>query len=179
LLHRSCKTCPLSAFIDAYCNNEYSGLGTGTPDEIASAWNEILFEWGGLIKTETSGHIFDLAKRIAELQAHIILVENAVYYLQIEWDDEIAQTLIDEGYNPKDLDRVLSMAKRQVFELNDTQDEYNRLTKTIGGKKMSEDEFNENIQMLIKWRGVTIDPDTTTVKVYANIINSYLKQNKS
>ena len=178
-LHRSCKTLPLTAFIDAYCNQDYKGLGTGTPQEITEAWQEILFDWGSLVHTEMSTHIFELAKKIGELQAHVLLVEHAVRYLQIQWDDEIAQCLIAEGYDPEDLNRVLSMAKRVVFDLNEAQDEYNRLTKTVGGKKMSEDEFQENIQMLIKWRGVTIDPDTTTVKVYANIINMYIKQNKA
>ena len=178
-LHRSCKTLPLTAFIDAYCNQDYSGLGTGTPQEITEAWQEILFDWGSLVHTEMSTHIFELAKRIGVMQAHVLLVENAVKYLNIEWDEDIAGLLIAEGYDPKDLNRTLSMAKRVVFDLNEAQDEYNRLTKTVGGKKMTEDEFQENIQMLIKWRGVTIDPDTTTVKVYANIINMYIKQNKA
>jgi len=175
-LHRSCKTCPLSAFIEAYSNNNYTLLGTGTPEQIAEAWNEILFDWATLIKTEQSQYLFELSQNIGVLEARIIFIENAVMLLRIKWDEDLAEGIRKEGYDPADLDMVISLAKRLVFDINELKDEYTRLTNTTGGKRKSEDEFYEDIAMLSKFQAYNIDPDTTTVKKYASIFNLFLKQ---
>lgn len=178
-LHRSCKTCPLSAFIEAYANQNYELLGTGTPEEISEAWNEILFDWATLIKTENSEYIFELTKRMDALEAQIIFIEKSIAYLQISWDEEMAGMVRECGFNPDNPEMTLSLAKRLVFDLNEMRDEYDRLTNTVKGKKKTEDEFYEDIAMLSKFQGYNIDPDTTTVKKYASVFNLYLKQHNT
>jgi len=178
-LHRSCKTCPLSVFIEAYCNSDYSGLGQGTETELMDAWKEIYFDWATLLKSEQSEYIFDLSKQIGLLELQIVFIENSVHYLQIEYDEDIAGQLRAQGYDPSNLPMIISLAKRLVFDLEELNAEYKRLVNTTSGKPKSEDEWMEDIAMLSKFQQYNIDPETTTVKKYAAIFNLFLKQNKA
>jgi len=178
ILHRSCKTCPLSVFIEAYSNNNLELLGDADPQELQEAWNEILFEWATLLKSEQSEYIFDLSKKISSLHAIIIFIEKACDYLSVQWDEEMAECLRKEGYNPNDIKMTLSLAKRLVFDLDELTAEYSRIVNTTEGKGKSEDEFFEDIAMLSKFVGYRIDTKSTTVKEYASIFNLFLKQSK-
>lgn len=187
--HRSCKTLPLEAFIQAYCNNDLSGLVIEGPADIGlqDAFNEIMFEYSGLIKSDNSDYLFQLQKDIAILQHHIIYVDYSVPFLKLRYDEEIAQEVRSLGYevpaftNPnyeKSLDRILSLAKTKVFEHGNLVDEYNRLNKTVEGKKQSEDEFLRTVIMLAKYQGYQIDRAKTTVYEFAQIFNNYLSEMK-
>ena len=188
--HLSCKTLPLNSFIKAYCNNDYSGLvksGTPSDEGLKAAWNEILFDYSGLIKSEDSDYIFQLAKRIGLLQFHIMYVDYAVLFLETTKDDDIAGELRDMGYNippfedntfSKSLQMVKSLAKAKVFELDTLTDEYNRISQTKGGKQQTEDEYIRTVVMLSKYQGYNLDRNTTTVYDFAQIFNNYLSEMK-
>lgn len=187
-LHRSCKTLFLELFIQAYCNNDLSGLvikGAPDTDQLQDAWNEIMFEYSGLIKTENSDYLFSLQKDIAILQHHIIYVDYAVQLLKLRYDDEIANEVRSLGYpvpaleDPKyqkALDMIISLAKTKVFEHGNLVDEYNRLNKTVEGKKQSEDEFVRTVVMLSKYQGYNIDRQVVTVYDFTQVFNNYLSE---
>ena len=189
IYHRSCKTLPLEAFIQAYCNNDLSGLIIeGEPDNgLQDAFNEIVFEYSGLIKSENSDYLFHLQKDIAILQHHIIYIDYAVSFLQLKYDEEIATEVrsfgyavpqfTDSNYN-ESLDKIKSLAKTKVFEHGNLVDEYNRLNKTVEGKKQSEDEYIRTVIMLAKYQGYQIDRYKTTVYDFAQIFNNYLSEMK-
>lgn len=188
--HRTCKTLPLQAFINASCNNDLSGLlieGEAKQDELLEAWSEIVFDYSGLVRTENSEHLFSLKKQIAIMQHHIIYIDYAVQFLRIKYDQEIADEVRSFGYDvlefenegyQKALNRIESLAKTVVFEHGNLVDEYNRLTNTVEGKKQTEDEFIRTVVMLAKYQGYNIDRLTCTVYEFAQIFNNYLSEMK-
>lgn len=187
IYHHSCKTLCLDPFIQAYCNNDLSGLlisGTQN-EEIHSAWNEILFEWSSLVKSENADALFELQKEIAILEHHIIYIDYAVPFLKLRYDEDIANEVRSLGYDvPQDenyqkaLDLITSLAKRKVFDHGELVDEFNRLNKTTTGKKQSEDEFIKTVLTLAKYQGYPIDRKTTTVFDFAQIFNNYISEMK-
>jgi len=190
LLHRSCKTLFLDPFIQAYSNNDLSGLvieGLPAPDELHDAWNEIMFEYSGLIKGDNSDYLFQLQKEIAVLEHHIIYIDYSVPFLKLRYDEDIAQEVRYLGYTvpgftadnyQKSLNLITELAKRKVFDHGNLVDEYNRLNKTVEGKKQSEGEFIRTIVMLAKYQGYNIDRKITTVYDFAQIFNNYLSEMK-
>lgn len=186
--HRSCKTLPLEAFIQAYCNNDLSGLiitGDAAPDQLKFAWNEILFDYAGLFKTEQSEYLLDMSWEIGRLEHHVMYVQYAVFYLKLRYNDDFANELRGMGYivpqfedksYQKALDMITTLATNKVFELNNLQDEYKRLKKTASGKNQSEDEFVQTVAMLSKYQGYYIDTLITTVYRFVMTFNNYLTE---
>jgi len=189
IYHHSCKTLCLDPFIQAYCNNDLSGLlisGTKN-EEIHSTWNEILFEWSGLVKSENADALFELQKEIAILEHHIIYIDYAVPFLKLRYDEDIANEVRSLGYDVPQfadenyqgaLDLITSLAKRKVFDHGELVDEFNRLNKTTTGKKQSEDEFIKTVLTLAKYQVYPIDRKTTTVFDFAQIFNNYISEMK-
>ena len=190
IYHRSCKTLPLDSFIEVYFNYNFSVLlisGQYDPNEVQHAWNEILFDYGRLIKSETSDYLFQLSKDIALLQWHITYVNCSVVYLEKQYDEDIANELRNLGYvvpqftddnYQQGLDRITTLVKRIVFDHGNLVDEYNRISNIKEGKKQSEEDFISTIMMLSKHQGYNIDRKTTTVFDFTQIFNNYLTEMK-
>jgi hypothetical protein len=152
-------------------------------DEVHNAWNEVLFEWSGLVKSENSEALFELQKEIAILEHHIIYIDYAVPFLKLRYDEEIAKEVRGLGYEvpvfedenyQSALDLINSLAKRKVFDHGELVDEFNRLNKTATGKKQSEDEFVRTIVMLSKFQGYDINTSAITTYKFAQIFNNYI-----
>ena len=171
-------------FKEAYCNQNYNVLGEGTPEQQAEAWQEIMFEYASLIKSESSEYLFNLTKRITLLRADILYIETAVLYLKIEHSPEIVDQLrlygypLIEGYKEKDLDRIISLAKTLVYELKELCAEYDLLQKTTTGKAQSEEDFDATIAVLSKYQGYAIPQRKTSVTEFCAIFNLFLKSTK-
>jgi hypothetical protein len=190
-LHISCKTLCFAAFIDAYCNVDLKGLiisGKPTPEELQKAWNEIVFEYSSLIKTEQSQYLFDLSKEISLLQWHINYVDGAIKLLSIRYEKEVAEELRELGYQVREdigtqeyedaLKRIISLCKTKVFDLDVAVEEYNRLHNTKEGKAQGEDEMFSTLAALSKYQGYNIDKNTTSVYEVTIIFNNYLAESK-
>lgn len=189
LLHRTCKTLSLYAFIEAYCNDDLSFLvikGEPTQAELEESWQEILVEYSGLIKNEQSGYIFDLGKQITLLQLDINYLDRVVHFLHYRYDEEIADQLrcmgfsLDAKYGTEEytneLDMIVSLATTKVFDLGELEEEYKRLNNTATGKKQTEEDLLMTIAALSKYQGYHINKKETTVLEFASIFNLYLKE---
>ncbi|MGN6297925.1 MAG: hypothetical protein ACTHM7_14155 [Ginsengibacter sp.] len=186
--HTSCETLPLNEFIEAFCNDNYSGLvisGKSDPTEIQNAWNEILADYGSLIKSETSEYIFSLSKEIALLKWHITYVNGAVVFLENNYDEEIAQQVRDLGYEvpqftdenyQKALSRITSLVKTKIFEHSNLIDEFDRISNVRSGQKQTKEDFVSLLIILSKHQGYNIDRKTTTVYDFTQIFNNYLTE---
>ena len=195
-LHRTCKTLSITGFKTAYCNNDLRALiisGTPTDNELKDAWDEIVFEYATLFKNEDSQYLFELSQRISLLKIHIAFVDYAVVLLRAKYqseeqtDQDILNELnalgydisFDENYPEeyvKSLNRIVSLCKTNVFDLEEQQKEYDRLNKTTGGKKQSEEDFDANIMMLSKYQHFPIDEDKVSIYKYAIIFNNYMRE---
>ena len=191
-LRRTCSDISIIAFKKAHCKNDLSVLiitGTPTPEDLQDAWNEIIWEYSGLIRTDTTDNLQEISKEIGLLQHHIIYVENALSLLRLRHDlkmpasEEIIKGFISMGYYidyglsyPQQLQSIESQCKTQVFDLISLQDEYNRLQKTMDGKKQTEEEMDKNIVMLSKYMGFRIDQQITMMDEYAQVMNIYIRE---
>lgn len=189
ILHRTCKTLLLYAFIEAYCNDDLTFLViSGQPDdlELQNAWTEIISEYSSLIKNEKSGYLFDLAKQISLLEKNIQQVDKTTHFLHYRYDSEIAEQLRGMGYSIcaeygteeyfAELDLINSLATTMVFDLGELEEEYKRLNNTATGAKQSEEDLHITIAGLSKYQGYRINPKETTVLEFTSIFNLYLKE---
>lgn len=188
-LHRSCESLSIYGFKKCYCCNDLSHLvitGTATPDELSAIWNEILFEYSGLIRSDQSDHLLTLSKDIALLQHHIFFVENAVELLKLKFDQEVVDGLVERGYygeyNFEDkenyhaqLDRCVALCTTNVFELSVLRDEYKRIENTTQGKKQTEEELNESVVAMGKYQGYRINQKEVSIMEFTSMFNLYLK----
>jgi len=186
ILHRSCEEVSVKIFKQCFYRGNYSGLGNGTPEQIAEAWEAIVSEWSGLMKNDDSEYKLSMANNILELQKHVFFVESAIAVLQKYYDKEIIDRLINEcGYNGnypdddkeallKQLYRVNSMCKSKVYELWELTDEYDRLNKASLGEKDSEGDFDRGVHRLGKYQGYPIDQDKTSIYDLTQIHNNYI-----
>jgi hypothetical protein len=189
LLHRSCRTLSLASFVEAHCNNNLKALiisGTPEENELLDAWTQIVFEYSSLIKSVESDEMFELAKEIGLLQWKVTYVDNAVFLLRHRYDVDVVHELINMGYDgvydPADdrgyqqqLDRVISLTKTDVFDLEQLIAQYERLKNTSTGKKQTEFEFLKTIQYVSQYQGYPIDRNKTTVEDFAVMFNNYIE----
>lgn len=197
-LHQTCKTLSIARFKAAYCNNNLNALvisGEPTADQLQDAWNEILFEYASLFKTEESEYVFSLRKEIELLKLHITTVDYSVYTLQLHFfdngstDNDIINQLVELGYEVtadtsdpvayiNQLKRCVSLCKTNVFDLEQLEKEYERAQKTTGGKKITEEDFDANIVMVSKYMHYPIDEDTVTIYKFTVMFNNFLAENR-
>lgn len=190
-LHRTCQL-PLDGFIKAHCRGDFSGLiisGDPSNQEILDAWNEIVFEFSGLIKSESTEAQVSLAREIGLLQHHLKYVECACVLLSQRYDIDVINELIRMGYDgeypeqdpvamKRQLERVKSLSKTYYYDLDQLFDQYARTMKTQEGKKQSEEDFVKNLAMLSKYQGYRLDRFTLTTEEYAIIFSNYLNEFK-
>ena len=146
-LHTSCSTLYLKPFIQAYCNKDFTGLiisGVPTAEQIAEAWEEILFEYSTLIKNDNTDYFFTVTKQISLLQWHINFVNHATFVLHYRHEPEIIEGLRKLGYSIKSafgteeyhdrLNMIVSLCKTRYHDLEDLQIEYDRMQNTASKK---------------------------------------------
>jgi hypothetical protein len=191
VLRKSCAEISVAKFRKAHCHNDLKILiisGEPTEGQLLDAWNEIVFELSGLIRTEDSARIYEMQLEMTQLQYHIVYVEKAVMVLRVRHSDSIVEELHSLGYpgiydpgqpeeRTRQLNRLLSLCKTKVYDLEVLQDEYDRLEKTNEGKKQSDEDFIKNIVMLKKW-GYKIDMEETMMDEYAQAMNLYMQETK-
>lgn len=180
----------LSAFIKAYCNNDLTALvieGDPTLEQLQEAWNEIMFEWSYSIKSDNNDYMLDLARNIGRLQHHIFYVDHAVKYLRLRSDADIIKELRGMGYDLHtcfddskewnlELDRIISLCKTKVADLDSARDEYERMQKTTEGKAQTSEEFENTVGMIARFQGYRIDKNITTVAEFASYLNAYVTE---
>lgn len=192
LLQRLSET-PIAVFKQAYCNNELQGIivsGHPEPEQLQDAWNEIFFEYASTIKSDNTDYTFQLAKEIGLLEHHITYVDYAVYLLRHIHSPEVVDELIALGYFHlhysedkaqwnQQLDRVISLCKTKIFDMEQLMEEYKRLQKTTDGKKQTEEDFNQNVLQLARFQHYRIDQLTTMMDEYVSIFNNMLSESKA
>jgi hypothetical protein len=186
ILHQSCRTLSIGAFIDAYCNGNLSVLirqGNPTEKELQDAWNEILFEYSALVANGESNYILSLQRRMSLLNADIFYIENAITILRLRYEQDIVDELIAMGFigdykKPEQLKRVVALAKNYVIELSELQEEFDRINATATGKKQTEDDYNRTLVALSKYIGYRIDKELVKVDEFAAIFSLYISESK-
>jgi hypothetical protein len=179
--------------MQAHCDSDLQVLvieGIATDEQLLEAWNEIVFDYSSRVKTDESTRVYDLALQIGLLQFHIGYVDNAVAYLRYTHKAELVEELIRLGYRhlkfegfgenwERQLNRCVSLCKTRVHDYEQLVDEYERIDKTVTGKRQSYDAFNRNVLMLSKYQGSYINKDTMMMDDYIAIFNNYLEESRS
>ena len=191
-LLRTLSECPIAVFKKALCTGDLSLLivsGDPTDAQLLEAWNEIYFDYAAVLKSDNSDYTFNLAKDIGLLKHHLAYVEWAVLFLRLKYEPEVVEELQTIGYfdleyseDPAEwerrLNRVISLAKTKVHDLENLERDYERLNKTTEGKSVTEEEFNQTVLELARFQGYRIDQLTTMMDEYVSIFNNFLQDIK-
>ena len=191
-LLRSLSECPVAVFKKALCHGDLSLLivsGQPTDAQLLEAWNEIYFDYAAVLKSDNSDYTFNLAKDIGLLRHHLAYVEWAVLLLRLRYEPAVVEELQTIGYfdleyseDPAEwqrrLNRVVSLAKTKVHDLEMLEKDYERLNKTSEGKSVTEEEFNQTVLELARFQGYRIDQVTTMMDEYVSIFNNFLQDIK-
>lgn len=191
-LLRSLSECPIVVFKKALCTGDLSLLivsGEPSDAQLLEAWNEIYFDYAAVLKSDSSDYTFNMAKDIGLLKQHIAYVEWAVLFLRLKYVPEVVEELQAIGYfdleyseDPAEwerrLNRVISLAKTKVHDLENLERDYERLNKTSEGKSVTEEEFNQTVLELARFQGYRIDQVSTMMDEYVSIYNNFLRDIK-
>lgn len=191
-LIRTLSECPIAVFKKALCAGDLSLLiisGQPTDAELMEAWNDIYFDYAAVLKSDNSDYTFNLAKDIGLLKHHLAYVEWAVLFLRLKYDQDVVEELKTIGYfdlefseDPEEwqrrLNRVISLAKIKVHDLEMLEKDYERISKTSEGKPVTEDDFNQTVLELARFQGYRIDQVATMMDEYVSIFNNFLNDIK-
>lgn len=93
---------PLSTFIDCLCDDNYSGLiisGTPTPEQIETAWKEIMLQYTEVIGgSAIDGKLYEI-KEFTRLQTRLMLADNLFEILKTGASVEAFEMLYTFGYS--------------------------------------------------------------------------------
>lgn len=189
LYHHQCKTLCYRTFIDILLTKDYKLLiiGGEPPEvELLAAWKFIIDEYCSLIHTEKSDTIFEVYKKIIMCQWKLTFVENACAFLKVFWDEEIANALVDAGFDYinsledreqylRQIYMVESEAKTLIVLLNQYTAEYKQLCPEDEAEvDRDEMDYQKELAYLSKFMGKRINPSKITVIEFCAIVNIYL-----
>lgn len=191
-LRRTCAEVSVGNFRKAHGAGDLTVLIiSGTPDDqqLLDAWNEIVFELGTLIHTDENTRSLELLNEINFLDCHTKFANYAVRLLRFKHNQIVVDRLIGMGYpgnydhknqeaKTRQLNRIISLCKTKLFDLDILRDEYNRIHKINEGKKQSDEDFLKNIVMLKQW-GYRIDMNDTMMDEYAQAMNLYMSESRA
>ena len=191
-LLRTLSECPIAVFKKALCSGDLSLLivsGEPTEEQLLDAWNDIYFDYAAVLKSDSSDYTFKLAKDIGLLKHHLYYVEWAVLFLRLKYEPEVVEELQAIGYFDLEysedqaewerrLNRVISLAKTKVHDLEMLEKDYERISKTSEGKPVTEEQFNQTVLELARFQGYRIDQVTTMMDEYVSIYNNFLNDVK-
>lgn len=176
--HQSCRTLPYDRFIEiSVTGNLFWLIISGNPskEKLERAWGDILEEYGSLAKTEKSKSIFECWRSIEYTHFRIKYVQRCIAFLQEYYDEEIALSLVELGFDfiqknddTKEYFRQLQMLELEagalIVKLGQLQAEYQRLSPQGEELRMRDrQEFERELAILEKHMGFGIKKDTTTV----------------
>jgi hypothetical protein len=190
-LHRSCKTLKYYKYIKISVTGDVSLLKIGgdpTNEEMASAWQEILIEYSGLIKTEKTNSIFKLWEKIEEARCKLRFINICLDYFSEFYDEEIANELVLHGYDfiewyddqeryNKQLILLENESKTLIVLLNQYYNEYKILSPDNETITKDEMYYEKELAVLTK-EGYRVNKKKNTVFEYAAAVNAFIEQNK-
>lgn len=194
ILRRTCSEVSIYHFKLAHCQNNYTGLiieGQPTDAQLQDAWAELVFEYSGLIKNANTEGAISLQGQIGEMQYHLMFVDAAIMLIDSkitmgeEVPDHVKDELAELGYHGEfdvthpeicrqELNRIRSMAKTVVHDLQVLLDQQDMIEKTNSGKKQTVEDMDRNVAMFSKFMHYRIDQKETFMDEYAQIYNLYV-----
>lgn len=194
------KTLMLEDFIEAICNDKLNVLiiaGEPSQEQLQAAFAEIKTDYTSIIGTIEENSLFDLSREIGMLQSEIFYIEGTcgngseehpvIGLLRIkhipEMIDELRRMGFDGVFNPNDrerydneLDRILSLSKTKIFDLECLVSQYNNIEKTSTAKKQTRDEFIKTVHYVAKFQGHLIDRKATSTEDFAFMFSNYIAE---
>jgi hypothetical protein len=165
---------------------------TGEVDRIGGkeVWDDMLTEYGGLIKTENSDRIFDVWRKIKYNEWRVTVVELCVETLREMYRESFAAMLVEAGFDyvlnmedekayQRQIDLVIIEANTIAVVLNQLYIQYNNLVpKSEGdGTQKIEIDFDKELAILKK-HGYGINKRKQTVMEYCAAVNAFIDEVK-
>jgi hypothetical protein len=192
--YHTLRTLPYASFLEIILNTGTLDLlvRAGNPDAavVIQVWESILGEYYEVIKTDKSDNIFFVYKKIKHLEWKLTIISNSLEYLKHVWSADIANLLLELGYDyVQDLpDReqylkqvygIETEAKFLVVQLNQYNNEYQVLCPAgSNNTQRTYMDYAKEMQILSKFMGYRIDPHVVTVYEFCTIVNLYIDHHR-
>lgn len=190
--HQSCQTLLYDSFIRVLTGEGLHLLviaGVPSPEQLKSAWEAILQEYSGLIKTEKSDSYFSLHKKIAYTEWQLSFFDSSLGYLKLQYDREIAEKIAELGYELiqdlpdrtaylKQIYLLESEAKTLVVLLNQYHNEYKTLypDEQVPKGERTIPDYDKELAILSKYVGFRLKKTEITVSEFCGYASLYLEE---
>lgn len=176
----SAQTMPYGQFLDIILGEQPE------PTE----WPEIVIDYLDAVKTPKSENIFECKKKILRIEWLIRALDENLWLLKIEFDEDCAKFIQEQGYSLianiedrseylKQIYNVETEAKTLIILLGQYRIEHDILSGNKEGKVRTRVSYEKDIAVLSKFQGYRIDIWTTSVMQWAGILNTYMEDYKN
>lgn len=185
----TCKDLNLEGFISCLCENDFSVLGTGTPEELENAWLTIRREYIHLMEDAVLIQAEAYRTEILYWELRYKSIVVSVNLLRKWYDESVVKGLKDHGYifdydindqekYNKDLDSILTQAKSILIHIANTRHELEELSKDVSKESTPITRIGmlSNIMNFSKFMGFSISLKDTYLDQYIAIRNLYCKE---
>jgi len=186
-VYRKCSEMMLSAFIDAYVNNNHARVikyGKVPPALVEEAWRNIYFEFCDLSDTKSYKTLFALSKEIGMLTNRRNGVRVCLKVLSVSYIPYCETYLQNLGYNchldPKNpeqyakiLASIQTKAKSIDIALAEREHELQAELEGKDTQETTEADFERNLAELGKYMSSIIHANEITVSEYCAIRRKY------
>lgn len=191
-LYSRCDEIPLSNFIDCLCDNNLNRLKKNKYFPVINRWKQEAWSiLGEEYSQKTDGDKYkatiNITKDIYRDVCRLLAIDTCINRLVNKYDKDAADILRNFGYklsfSADDREKYLNelaIVKKKVkiivLSLEKNREKYEKLSdkKAITGNER--DEFINTLTILSKHQGYRINPDSTTLLEYLNILDNYKKE---
>lgn len=145
-------------------------------------WNLIFSEYQSLVKDEKSNYILSLLIQISTGENQIIIMNNALHAISVNYTDTLAKALsklfprikFSKNTIKKDIEVAVNVMKSRQVKLNEAKAELEKERKKSSENKSSgKSQWISTLVTLSKYQGYQINIKTITVSEYCLILNNF------
>lgn len=180
--YRDCSELPLYNWIKLAVTSDYKWLVKSgkTNADLSNIYDTILAEYTALIKDVRSSQELQLKIAITTIASRIDHVTICVNQLRIKRDERLISILQNElGFYrltyedlAKDLELTETLMRSDIVKFEQKKIQYEKMFEGSAENANGEIDFYDQIRVIGKWIGYSIDPHNTSLMQYVTYLNA-------
>lgn len=181
-LYQDCSEIPLYNWIKlaVTANHKWLIKSGKTEDDLSEAYEAIFTEYTSLVKDVRSTQELRLKIAITSLANRIDQVKLCVSHLRFERDEKLIEILRNDlgfyrlAYDDldKDLNLTETLMRTDTIKFEQKKQQYEKMVGDVSDSGNGEVDFYEQVQVLSKWLGFSINPKNTSLMQYIVYLNA-------
>lgn len=188
-IYRHINECPLAVFIDCSIDSRYKSLikyGTARQVHLEAAWSQIYSEYSEHTGSDSYRLLMNLSRQIGYEETKLLCIGLCLRVMYHRPEEKCIKILRNYGYNYaydirdkqqyiKDLEAVAKRTGGLQLSIDQKRKELSEREKSIGGKEMTREMFDDMIAELAKHMAFRIDKHEVTVSEFISYRKHYEK----